>query len=87
MVIGAFVEARSCERFARLAPLLDEQLGRFYRNLVKSESRHFRDYLELARQCDDSVNVGARIDFYAEIEKDLVLSKDTEFRFHSGLPA
>lgn len=48
MIIGAFVEARSCERFYALAPLVDEDLGKYYRYLLKSESRHFEDYLALA---------------------------------------
>ena len=48
LVIGAFIEARSCERFAMLVPHLDEELGRFYHGLLKSEARHFQDYLKLA---------------------------------------
>ncbi|MBJ7435389.1 MAG: tRNA-(ms[2]io[6]A)-hydroxylase, partial [Acinetobacter sp.] len=48
LIIGAFVEARSCERFYALAPLVDDELGRYYRYLLKSESRHFEDYLALA---------------------------------------
>ena len=30
LLIGAFIEARSCERFARLAPHLDAELEKFY---------------------------------------------------------
>ncbi len=37
LLIGAIIEARSCERFAVLAPELDEELGRFYTSLLKSE--------------------------------------------------
>ncbi len=47
LVIGAIIEARSCERFAALAPELDEELAEFYTSLLKSESRHFMDYLKL----------------------------------------
>ncbi len=86
LIIGAFVEARSCERFARLAPLLDEQLARFYRYLIKSEARHFCDYLELAQQ-NASVDIADRIEFYADKERALILGEDKVFRFHSGLPA
>ena len=49
LVIGAFIEARSCERFARLAPHLDEELAQFYGSLLKSEGRHYQDYLGLAK--------------------------------------
>ena len=48
LIVGAFIEARSCERFARLAPLLDSELADFYQSLLRSESRHFLDYLKLA---------------------------------------
>ena len=41
LIIGAFIEARSCERFARLAPYLDEELQAFYQSLLKSEARHY----------------------------------------------
>ncbi len=53
LIAGAFIEARSCERFARLAPHLDAELAHFYRSLLRSESRHFRDYLAAARKAAD----------------------------------
>ena len=88
LVVGAFIEARSCERFAGLAPRLDDRLQRFYRGLLHSEARHFQDYLELASGYTDSAEeLQARIDAFAEKEAELVLSPDTEFRFHSGPPA
>ncbi len=50
LIIGAFIEARSCERFAALAKVInDERLAKYYRYLLKSESRHFEDYLALAQ--------------------------------------
>ena len=50
LIIGAFIEARSCERFAALSEVIDdERLAKYYRYLLKSESRHFEDYIELAR--------------------------------------
>ena len=59
LVIGAFIEARSCERFAMLVPHLDEELGKFYHGLLKSEARHFQDYLKLAYQYGDAADVDA----------------------------
>lgn len=50
LIVGALIEARSCERFARLIPQLDDELAKFYRSLVKSEGRHYEDYLMLARR-------------------------------------
>ena len=94
MVIGAFVEARSCERFYALAPLVDDELGKYYRYLLKSESRHYEDYLTLALDVaksaklkDPEENIQQRIEYIREVEKNLILEPDALFRFHSGVPA
>jgi len=86
LIVGAIVEARSCERFARLAPLLDERLGRFYRNLLRSEARHFTDYLELAARYA-SEDISPQVQRFLAVERQLIESEDSEFRFHSGVPA
>jgi tRNA-(ms[2]io[6]A)-hydroxylase len=67
LLVGAIVEARSCERFARLAPLLDEELCKFYRSLLRSEARHFRDYLSLAAQLSDE-DIDARLQVFIMVE-------------------
>ncbi|MCW8887374.1 MAG: tRNA-(ms[2]io[6]A)-hydroxylase [Motiliproteus sp.] len=85
LIIGAYIEGRSCERFAKIAPYLDEELQRFYTSLLKSEARHFQDYLDLAQLYSDE-DIADRVAEFGEIEKDLILSPDTEFRFHSGIP-
>lgn len=84
LIVGAFIEARSCERFARLYPLLDEELGKFYESLLRSESRHFQDYLKLAEQYADGP-IDERVEAFRAKEQSLVLSEDVEFRFHSGV--
>ncbi|MEE3160012.1 MAG: tRNA isopentenyl-2-thiomethyl-A-37 hydroxylase MiaE [Pseudomonadota bacterium] len=86
LICGALIEARSCERFAALVPHLDEALAKFYRSLLRSEGRHYQDYLELARQYAGT-DIQWRIDEFREIERELILSPDPEFRFHSGVPA
>lgn len=93
LIIGAFVEARSCERFYALAPLVDEELGRYYRYLLKSESRHYEDYLALAMDVakmaklkNPEEDIQQRIAHIREVEKQLILSEDDTFRFHSGVP-
>jgi len=83
LIIGAYIEARSCERFARLITVLDDELVRFYTSLLKSEARHFQDYLDLADRFSDA-EFSSRIRFFAEVEENLILSVDEEFRFHSG---
>jgi len=86
LICGALIEARSCERFACLAPHLDDALAKFYRSLLRSEGRHYQDYLTLAQQYAGT-DIQPRIDEFRAVERDLILSEDEEFRFHSGVPA
>ena len=86
LIVGAFVEARSCERFEKLAPHLDDELARFYRSLLRSESRHYQDYLSLAERYSEEP-ITERVGLFAQRECELVQSPDQEFRFHSGVPA
>lgn len=83
LVVGAIIEARSCERFAALAPSLDAELAEFYNSLLKSEARHYRDYLTLAVDANGGP-VDDRVAAFLAIEERLVLEPDSEFRFHSG---
>lgn len=85
LVVGAIIEARSCERFAKLAPHLDEELERFYTSLLKSEARHYQDYLTLAQEAAGDTPIDDRITLFLERDKGLVESSDEEFRFHSGV--
>lgn len=84
LIVGAIIEARSCERFAKLAPHLDEELANFYNSLLKSEARHFKDYLNLASEAAGK-NIDERVQFFLEREKGLIEGEDSEFRFHSGV--
>jgi tRNA-(ms[2]io[6]A)-hydroxylase len=87
LIIGALIEARSCERFAKLAPYLDDDLAKFYRSLLKSEGRHYQDYLDLAKKYASSeTNIEERINFFRIKEAELICAPDSEFRFHSGVP-
>lgn len=86
LICGAYIEARSCERFAKIAPHLDKRLGIFYTSLLRSEARHYQDYLELAENIAGK-DISERIAFFGEIEADLVHSEDPDFKFHSGIPA
>jgi len=83
LIVGAIIEARSCERFAALAPFLDEKLEDFYTSLLKSEARHYQDYLTLAEQAAGE-SIQARVGNFLALERALIEEPDTEFRFHSG---
>lgn len=88
MVIGAFIEARSCERFIGLAPRLPAPMGPFYGGLAASEARHNALYRRLAERhaLEHGLDYERTFVRFAGIEADLVTSPDPQFRFHSGLP-
>ncbi|TVQ47354.1 MAG: tRNA-(ms[2]io[6]A)-hydroxylase [Gammaproteobacteria bacterium] len=86
LLVGALIEARSCERFALLAPRLPEDVGRFYAGLLASEARHFENYLALARRVADPAEIETRLGQLAVAEAGLITRPDPQFRFHSGLP-
>ncbi|RTE87777.1 tRNA-(ms[2]io[6]A)-hydroxylase [Lysobacter sp. N42] len=86
LIVGGLIEARSCERFAALAPHLDSQLQKFYISLLRSEARHFEDYLKLAQEIAGR-DISADIQRLVDVEAGLITSTDNELRFHSGVPA
>ena len=84
LIVGAFIEARSCERFAKLAPYLDDELKQFYLSLLKSEGRHYRDYLSLAKKAAGDQSIESRIEKIRQQEQLLIEEPGSEFHFHSG---
>jgi tRNA-(ms[2]io[6]A)-hydroxylase len=88
MICGAFIEARSCERFASLSRVLGGPAGEMFESLHEAEARHFELYLELARRRAQAagIDVPARIAAFAALEAELIVSPDAVFRFHSGAP-
>ncbi|MDR9825347.1 tRNA isopentenyl-2-thiomethyl-A-37 hydroxylase MiaE [Vibrio sp. FNV 38] len=86
LIVGAFIEARSCERFAKLAPHLDDEMTQFYLSLLRSEARHYQDYLVLAQQVAGK-DISERVCYFAKAEAQLIQSSDEDFKFHSGSPA
>lgn len=86
LLVGALIEARSCERFAALVPHLDAELGKFYASLLKSEARHFMDYLKLAGTMAAETELAERLAVFSALEQELIESPDRELRFHSGVP-
>lgn len=50
LLLNALIEARSCERFRLLwKNIPDEELSRFYYELMVSEAGHYRNFLRLAK--------------------------------------
>jgi len=88
MICGAFIEARSCERFASLGPAIGAPVGELFQSLHAAEARHFKVYLDLAKRAAAraDIDAGARIEAFASLEAELITSRDDVFRFHSGAP-
>ena len=88
MICGAFIEARSCERFAALAPAIGGPAGDLFARLHAAESRHFKVYLDLARRAAVRAGIDERprMAAFAQLEAELINGPDELFRFHSGAP-
>lgn len=90
MICGAFIEARSCERFARLVGAIGAPLSDLFQGLHNAEARHYRVYLDLARRAARRAGAGValevRIVEFATLEAELITEPDEVFRFHSGPP-
>ena len=86
LIIGALIEARSCERFFYLAKFLPSDIKIFYEKLMKSEARHFLHYLNFAKQLNlkSSLDFTQRVKELKLIERDLINKPDKNFGFHSG---
>jgi tRNA 2-(methylsulfanyl)-N6-isopentenyladenosine37 hydroxylase len=89
MICGAFIEARSCERFSALSRVLHGPAAEMFESLHEAEARHFELYLGLARRRAQTAGIDApaRVAAFAALEADLIVSRDAAFRFHSGAPA
>ncbi len=76
LLYAALIEARSCERFKLLSEELeDQELAKFYRDLMVSEANHYTMFLNFARQYGDRKEVDQKwqdlLDFEADIMKSL----------------
>lgn len=74
LLVGALIEARSCERFKVLLGALPEEapeeMRALYTELFAAEARHYRVYVDLAVRAagGDRGRVEARLDAVAELE-------------------
>lgn len=61
LLIAAMIEARSCERFRVLSENIeDEELSKFYFDLMTSEARHYSMFIKLAKKYGKGVDVDKR---------------------------
>jgi tRNA 2-(methylsulfanyl)-N6-isopentenyladenosine37 hydroxylase len=61
LLINALIEARSCERFRLLwKGIADDELSKFYYELMVSEAGHYKNFLSLAKTYQDEEQVEKR---------------------------
>ncbi|MBT4803738.1 MAG: tRNA-(ms[2]io[6]A)-hydroxylase [Legionellales bacterium] len=86
LVLAAFIEARSYERFAALSTCSKWELADFYRRLCHSEWRHYLLFIDIAKEYFSHDSVEEKILLFAKYEAQLIDSTDSLFRVHSGVP-
>ena len=75
LLINALIEARSAERFKLLwKNIPDEELQKFYYELMVSEAGHYKNFLQLAREYMPEEVVTARWEELLRIEADIIYS-------------
>ncbi|SFJ56394.1 tRNA-(ms[2]io[6]A)-hydroxylase [Myroides guanonis] len=83
LLFAAMIEARSCERFRVLSQNIDdEELKKFYYDLMVSEANHYTIFLKYARKYTEKVDVDKRWSEWLEFEGNLIQSYGTKEHIH-----
>jgi tRNA-(ms[2]io[6]A)-hydroxylase len=73
LLLSAMIEARSCERFKVLAEnVKDEELSKFYRELMISEAGHYTLFLKYARKYGEGIDVDQQWKELIEKEAEII---------------
>ncbi len=84
LLIGALIEARSCERFGLLRDhLADRELADFFGSLFESEARHHSTYVRLAKLFAPEEKVQQRLAELALEEGRIISEGEGMARVHS----
>lgn len=83
LLFAAMIEARSCERFRVLSKNIeDQELAKFYHDLMVSEANHYTTFLNFARKYSTDVDVDKRWKEWLEFEGELIQSYGTKEYIH-----
>jgi tRNA 2-(methylsulfanyl)-N6-isopentenyladenosine37 hydroxylase len=75
LLLNALIEARSCERFKLLSKnIQDQDLQKFYYELMISEAGHYVTFIEMARMYQDPEKVNQRWQEWLTYEADVLKS-------------
>ena len=73
LLFAAMIEARSCERFRLLSEeIADDDLKKFYHELMISEANHYTTFLGFARKYHDRESVDKRWKEFLEYEGEII---------------
>jgi tRNA-(ms[2]io[6]A)-hydroxylase len=83
LLFAAMIEARSCERFRVLSlNIKDQELAKFYHELMVSEAGHYTTFLNFARKYTIDVNVDKRWKEWLDFEGELIQSYGNKQAIH-----
>ncbi|MFA5297403.1 MAG: tRNA-(ms[2]io[6]A)-hydroxylase [Lutibacter sp.] len=83
LLYAALIEARSCERFRLLSEnLKDQELAKFYRDLMASEANHYTLFLGFARKYGVREEVDKKWNDLLEFEATLMKDLGTQETIH-----
>ena len=73
LLFSAMIEARSCERFKVLYKnIKDQELSKFYYDLMVSEAGHYTTFINFARQYGEGIDVDKRWKEWIDFETSLI---------------
>ena len=83
LLYAGLIEARSCERFRLLSENIEDQdLAKFYRDLMVSEANHYSLFLGFARKFGDRKEVDKKWNDLLEYEAELMKNLGTTESIH-----
>ena len=83
LLVAALIEARSCERFKVFSENMeDEELAKFYNDLMISEANHYTVFLGFARKYQDRKIVDEKWEALVAFEAEMMKSRGTKATVH-----
>ena len=83
LLFSAMIEARSCERFKVLSDnVQDEELAKFYYDLMASEAGHYTTFLGFAKKYGEGIDVDKRWKEWLEYEAGVIQNYGKEESIH-----
>jgi tRNA-(ms[2]io[6]A)-hydroxylase len=83
LLVAALIEARSCERFKVFSENMeDEELSKFYKNLMISEANHYTTFLKFARAYQDRAIVDEKWNALLAFEAEMMIERGNVAKIH-----